>query len=156
MANGILVGSNSLDFGMQIIKFNLANNPLFSIDKGINVQIYYVAEGLKITSDGTFANGNIVVKINKNLSEYKTMKLIVKDIVMAQTQAGYEPRFGVIKEGINSKSNAGNFANSFYASTIIRQGITEYSVNIAGFASTYDIGFIGEFSAMVVEIRLKK
>ena len=156
MANGILIGTNSLNFGIHTIIFSKANSQLFSIDKKANVQTSYVTDGLKIVSDGLFATGNIVVKINKNLSEYKTIKLIIKDIGNVQTQTGYEPRFGVIKQGINVNSNGGNLANNFYAATIIKKGITEYSVNIGSFDSAYDIGFIGEFSATIVKIILKK
>lgn len=156
MADGILIGKDYLEFKTLIINFNMSNRQLFTIDKRDKVQISYVDDCLKIISDGTFLSGNIVVKINKDLSKYSTMKLKIKDVLNVQIQSGYEPRFGVMRQGITVNSNGGAFQNGFFASTVMKQGITEYTVNIGSFSGLYDIGIFGEFSATIVDIRLEE
>lgn len=160
MANGVLIGLDYIEFRKKVIKFNEVNRHLFVIDKRDKVLISYIPDGLKTVSDCSAATGNIVVKTKMDLTKYSVMKLKLKNIGSVQTTPGYEPRFGVMStaDGPGVNSNSGAYQNGFSASIIIGpdKTITEYTLNIESFTGVRCVGFVGPFSATIVEFSFEQ
>lgn len=153
MAKGILNIRNQIKRSPNIM-YNARNNgKTFSITNKSAVTVEYNDNNVRITSVGLAdMNAIICVKSFVDLTPYSKMTLTIGS-PNCQTQQGYEPRFGVMKDDTAIDKYVAPYYNSFISSMTLRNGQTVYTLDIQAQAGTMAIGIYGLINCYLYSIK---
>lgn len=153
MAKGILNIRNKINYSSGIV-YNARNKgKTFNITNKTAVTVQYNNDNVRITSAGlTDANAIVCVKSFVDLTKYSKMTLTIGS-PNCQTQQGYEPRFGVMKNDTVVGRYGYPYSNSFISSVVLRNGQTVYTLDIQAQEGTRAIGIYGLINCYLYSIK---
>lgn len=153
MAKGILNIRNQIKRNPNII-YNLRNkDKTFSITNKSAVSVQYNNDNVCITSVGLAdANAIVCVKSFVDLTPYSKMTLTIGS-PNCQTQSGYEPRFGVMKDDTVVGKYGQPYYNSFISSLTLLNGKTVYTLDIQAQTGTRAIGIYGLINCYLFSVK---
>lgn len=153
MAKGILNIRNQINCSSDII-YNARNKgKTFNVTNKTAVTVQYNNDNVRITSVGLFDRDGIVcIKSFVDLTPYSKMTLTIGS-PNCQTQQGYEPRFGVMKDDTDIGRYSPPYYNSFISSTMLKNNQTVYTLDIQAQTGTRAIGIYGLINCYLYSIK---
>lgn len=153
MAKGILNIRNQINCSSDII-YNAKNRgKTFNITNKTAVTVQYNNDNVRITSAGLAdANAIVCVKSFVDLTPYNKMTLTIGS-PNCQTQQGYEPRFGVMKDDTDIGRYGQPYYNSFISSVMLRNGQTVCTLDIQAQTGIRAIGIYGLINCYLYSIK---
>lgn len=153
MAKGILNIRNKINYSSGIV-YNARNKgKTYNITNKNAVTVQYNNDNVYITSVGLAdANAIVCVKSFVDLTPYSKMTLMIGS-PNCQTQQGYEPRFGVMKDDTDIGRYGYPYSNSFISSMKIYNGQTAFTLDIQAQTGIRAIGIYGLINCYLYSIK---